>query len=193
MEIPKKISAIWNRLYVGTDALPGIVQRIRLGGALVMDSTSVSGKDGLVVANADWSEDTFTIELLIPETEIKNLFKIRTAYKNKPGIKPTPVTVGHPLLKEMGIQKAIFKAFVIDWDNTKKNTVPVTVEFTNITPKPEKSAGATNPDGTVKPTNPPTSSKPGQSGIPTSNAMVGQPTPTTLQVPTIPPAPRGNP
>lgn len=190
MEIPKRIASVWNRLYVGGDPLPGIIQKIRVGGSLTMDSTPVSGKDGVVVTNADWSEDTFTVELLVPEDEIKNLFKIRTAYKNKPGIKPTPVTVGHPLLKEMGIQKAIFKGFTIDWDNTKKNTVPVTVEFTNITPKPEKNAGATNPDGTVRPTNPPTSSKPGASGIPQSNAITGQPTVTAPKVPSVPPPQR---
>ncbi len=192
MEIPKLNAAAWNRLVVGAEALPGIVQRISVGGTLLMDTASVAGKDGTVVANADWSEDTFTVELLVPENEIKNVKRIRDTYKNKPGIKPTPITVGHPLLREMGIQKAIFKMFRIDWDNSKKNTIPVVVEFTNITPKPEKSA-ATNPDGTVKPTNPPTSSKPGQSGIPTSNAIVGQPKPADLQVPTIPPAPRGSP
>jgi hypothetical protein len=189
MEQPRDNASIWNRLRIAGEALPGIVQSVRLGGALKMDRETVSGQSGVVITDANWSEDSATFELLVLAAELKRFAEFRSKYKNSAGEKPIPVVVDHPLLKAFGIQKMLISAIEINWNNTQKDRVPVSVSLTNINPKTTKT-GATNPDGTVKPTNPPTPIKPGASGVAPSNAITGQPTPAAPKPPTIPPAGR---
>lgn len=200
LSVPKNAAGVWNRLRINGASLPGIIQEISVGGSLRMDTESVAGVDGVVIGNADWSEDTAAFELLVPSTEIKRIQEFRTAYKNKPGIKPTPVVIDHPLLREMGIQKMILVKLEIKWNSSMKNTVPVHVELTNITPKKDKAVTGTRADGTIAPTNPagsgtagsgsfttpPASSKPGGTGLVESNEITGQPTVTQLAKPTAP-------
>lgn len=196
MNSPKSNASIWNRLFVLGKPLPGIIQSIAVGGKLRMDVEGVAGQDGVVIGNADWSEDTATFQFLVPSGELKRMQEFRAAYKNKPGIKPEPVTVGHPLLKEMGITKMILVGLEINWNNGMKNTVPVTVQLTNITPK--KDPVVTDADGFVSPTDPnltgsssagttpPTSSKPGSTGLAESNEITGQPAAPQPKAPTKP-------
>ncbi len=204
MEIPKRNEAAWNRLVVNDKALPGIIQRITASGNLKMDKETVAGVDGVIISSANWTEDTFTVELMIPSAELPRVIEIRKKYTAN-GAKPQAVAISHPLLRNMGIQKAIFNGLTYDWTVSHKDRLPVTLSFTNITPR-RVTGGATNSDGTARPqtgtsgipksgaiTNPPTSIKPNDKGTTQSNAVANQPKPADLQVPTIPPAPRGSP
>jgi hypothetical protein len=190
MKAPKTQPAIWNRLRINGAPLPGIVQSVTVGGNLRMDVSGVAGQDGVVIGNADWSEDTAQFELIVPANELARVQEFRSAYKNKPGIKPTPVVVDHPILREMGIQKMILTRLEIRWDVSMKNRVPVMVQLTNITPKKEADATAVNAEGFITPTNPPTSppnsSKPGSTGLTESNEITGQPSTPTVTKPTVP-------
>jgi hypothetical protein len=194
---------IWNRLFIGGAALPGIVQSVRLGGALKMDRETVSGQSGVVITDANWSEDSAEFSLIVPSYELKRFNEFRSKYKGSAGEKPQPVEVGHPLLSAFGIKKMLISGIDIDWNNTQKDHVPIVIKLTNINPKPTRS-GATNPDGTARPsvnsptgvtksdaiTNPPTSLKPGDKGTTESNAVAGQPKPLSPAIPTLPDAKR---
>lgn len=200
---PQSNPGIWDRLYVNGDPLPGIIQDITIGGSLRMDTQGIAGMDGVVIGNADWSEDTASFQMIVPSDELGRMKEFREAYKNKPGIKPEPVNVQHPLLREMGITKMILTSLEINWNVSMKNSVPVTIQLTNITPKVEKappkppSPGTqTRADGTVAPasnsatakpgTKAPSSVKPNAPGLPESNEIAGQPKIPVLQPPTIP-------
>jgi hypothetical protein len=200
---PQSNPGIWNRLYVNGDPLPGIIQDVTIGGSLRMDTQGIAGMDGVVIGNADWSEDTASFQMIVPSDELGRMKEFREAYKNKPGIKPEPVNVQHPLLREMGITKMILTSLEINWNVSMKNNVPVTIQLTNITPKverekPSKSGTGTQTraDGTVAPgsnpstnkasTKPPSSISPGAVGLPESNEIAGQPKIPVLQSPGIP-------
>jgi hypothetical protein len=147
--IPRRNPAQWNKLLINNKPLPGTVQRVEVGGDLRMDTEGIAGKDGVVIANADWSEDSASFELLVMNDELERMREFRETYKNKPGIKPVPVNALHPL----------------------KNRVPVTVELTNITPKKDKN---TQQGQTVKPT----AVQPGQrTGLAESDEIINQPAP----------------
>jgi hypothetical protein len=206
-EEPRLNSTIWNRLYVNGDPLPGIIQDITIGGSLRMDTQSVAGQDGVVIGNADWSEDTASFQMIVPSNELRRMKEFRAAYKNRPGSKPEPITVSHPLLKEMGIVKMILTSLEINWNVSMKDSVPVTVQLTNITPRVEKAvpskASGTRADGTIAPpatpakpgekkteSKAPASIKPNSVGLPESNEIAGQPKAAQPKAPGLPPPKR---
>jgi hypothetical protein len=206
-EEPRSNSTIWNRLYVNGDPLPGIIQDVTVGGSLRMDTQGVAGQDGVVIGNADWSEDTVSFQMIVPSNELRRMKEFRAAYKNRPGFKPEPITVSHPLLKEMGIVKMILTSLEINWNVSMKDSVPVTIQLTNITPRvekvvPSKASGTRAPgtraDGTIAPpatakpgeakagTKAPASIKPNSVGLPESNEIAGQPKVAQPQAPGLP-------
>jgi hypothetical protein len=201
MQSPNADSTVWNRLVLNGEALPGIIQRITASGNLRMDKESVAGIDGVIISSANWTEDTFSVELIIPSAELSRVIEIRKKYTAN-GAKPQAIAISHPLLKDMGIQKAIFNGLTYDWTVGMGDSLPVTLSFTNITPR-RVTGGASNPDGTARPattttgipksgaiTNPPASIKPSDKGTAQSNGVASQPKITELKPPTIPDAAR---
>ncbi len=213
---PRDNASIWNRLFIGGEALPGIVQSVRLGGALQMDRETVSGQSGVVITDANWTEDTATFELIVLSAELKRFHEFRSKYKGSAGVKPMPVNVGHPLLQSFGITKMLVSGVEINWNNTQKDRVPVTVSLTNITPKLKDAQGGfsrptTETSGVTQSgdivnnpsnaptsgaalakavTNPPVSIKPSSIGTAFSNAVAGQPAFKFPDPPTMPSAAR---
>lgn len=171
LSLPKRQAAVWNRLFINGAALPGIIQRLTVGGNLRMDTETIAGKDGVIIGNADWSEDTAMFELIVLRTELSRMREFRDAYKNRPGIKPVPVSALHPLLEVLGVRKMILSKVEFSWESSLKDRVPVRVELTNITPKKDRNQPGTRADGSVAPT----AIKPGESGLSESNEIVGQP------------------
>jgi hypothetical protein len=196
---PRDNARIWDRLFIGGEALPGIVQSVRLGGALQMDRETVSGQSGVVITDVNWTEDSATFELLVLAAELKRFNEFRSKYKGSAGVKPMPVNVGHPLLQSFGITKMLVSGVEINWNNTQKDRVPVTVSLTNISPKLKDAQGSANerlnaPTSGIAlakaVTNPPVSIKPSSIGTAFSNAIAGQPAFKFPDPPTIPSAAR---
>ncbi len=177
MIAPKLNSRNWNRLAINGTALPGIVQKISVAGSLVIDAENVTGSsNGVVIVNADWGEDISRFELTVTEAELPRLSEFRTKYRGKNGERPTFILADHPLLKEMGIRKCILEKLEVNWDVGMKNFIPVSVDLRHINPKRAPNGNA---DGTVKPVN-------GNSGVPESNAITGQPEIQGLDIPILP-------
>lgn len=218
LSVPKKRPGVWNRLVINGKAWPGIVQRVRLGGRLLMDQHPITGKDGVVIGNAQWSEDTAEFEITILEAEFGEVSRIRDGYKNRPGIRPSPVSVSHPMLEILNVRQTIIEEVEFNWAVNMKNRLSYRVRLTNITPKAEKQqTGGVQPKTSVTTstdvngktvtrttvttrsgnttrktttatasTSAPKPIKPNLPGIPESNEITGQPTPTKPSKPKAP-------
>ncbi len=143
--VPQKNPEVWQTLTLNGKTLPGIVQDVRLGGQLSMQKETVNGKDGTILANAQWDEDTATFTVKVSsETDIDALSDFTKAYKARPGQRPQVVFVQHPLLQLFGVYQMIVSSIEIRWTPEQwKNIIVVDIGLTNINPKLGKRA----PDG----------------------------------------------
>jgi hypothetical protein len=138
--LPQRNPAVWQTLELDGKPLPGVIQKARIGGNLLMQQEQISGQNGTLLANAQWSEDSATFVLKVStEAEIKRLGEFRTAYKNRPGQNPRVVSVRHPVLQLFGVYQMIVSGIELEYEpETWKNIIVATITLTNITPKVEK-------------------------------------------------------
>jgi hypothetical protein len=140
--VPQRNPEVWQTLTLNGKTLPGIVQNVRLGGSLSMQKETVNGKDGTILANAQWDEDTATFTLKVSsETEIDALSEFTKAYKARPGQRPQVVFVQHPLLRRPANINARDDHLIhAEQLEQRKNIITVDIGLTNINPKLGKRA-----------------------------------------------------
>lgn len=142
LRAPLEQPSVWNALVIGGVRMPGVVQEAEVGGGLLMNQEPVSGRDGVVLPDARWSEDTARFTLRAHSGEDFRAFeRIRAAYKNRPGARPRTVEVLHPLLQAFGARTMILSEARLQYSSDRK-WVTVTIGLTNIAPKAQKAQGA---------------------------------------------------
>lgn len=153
----------WETLTIAGVQMPGVIQRVKLGAALLMTREGIPGKNGAVYPDPRWSEETMEFEMKIwTDADLQAVQRLRKAYKNPgTGDKVKPVVVEHPLLRLWQISSMVVEAVDLEWTNQFKNFVVYTIKLTNNRPKVDKgktvaAPGGTNPDGTIRPNTPAT-------------------------------------
>lgn len=180
--MPESAPSVWNTLKIGGVPMPGTVQEVDVGGKLREIREDVAGQSGTTVAGADWDDDTAAFEIWAhSEEDWANFSRLLKAYKAKPGQKPKPAEVLHPLLQAFGIRAMFVSSLRARWSvREKKNVLVINLELTNIAPKKEVDKTEQNSEAVT----------PGQ-GIPEGPDAAAGVVPTAPS--SAPPAPRGAP
>jgi len=138
------------------EAIPGIVESVKINDALLMDNKEVQGRSGKAKEVQGWDDITLQISLSLIDNpganqtrwdclkQITDIFK-KVADDGKPEI----YTVSHPMVSAWGTKKMVFLSLESSEDRTRRK-ISASLEFVEYDPTPgviqDRKGTAAEPD-----------------------------------------------
>ncbi|MCL2608514.1 MAG: hypothetical protein FWD94_01225 [Treponema sp.] len=117
------------------ETLPGIVDRVRIDGSLLIDEVGIQGRSGKVKVVQGWNDAAVSVSLILLDdpggglTRWDALKRLAGAFRKVGGGgKPETYTLGHPMIAAWGTRKMLFKSLETAESRTGRK-ITATLEF----------------------------------------------------------------